>query len=95
MPEVMTVDLPANLTIAEADGVYEVLDSALSQHHDVILNAEIVQRIDTTGIQLLYAFIRELQRSHTDVKWLAPSSSLLTAAQHLGMIDLLALPQQQ
>ena len=81
----VTVDLPENLTIANAEALYNELDAHSSGSQDVILNAQEVARADTAGLQLLYLFQQTLQQHQASVLWQSPSTALLEASEQLGM----------
>lgn len=60
---------------------------------DVTLDAGGVERIDTSTIQLLCAFVRDRAAQQRSVKWLGDARVLREAARLLGVEPLLSLPQ--
>lgn len=91
MANSVTVDLPDNLTIATVESLQEQLDPFAMGSQDVVLNGEGVERADTAGLQLLYAFSQALKSHNAQMSWLNPSSVLTEAANNLGLSDHLAL----
>jgi len=89
----VTVDLPENLTIANAEVLYNELDSYTSGTQDIVLNASEVSRADTAGLQLIYVFLKTLQQHQASVIWAAPSSALIEASEQLGLKEHLGLSQ--
>ncbi|NIB43212.1 STAS domain-containing protein [Pseudomaricurvus alkylphenolicus] len=91
MTAVKTVDLPDNLTIANAESLHHDLEPLTNGTEDVILNGADVQRADTAGLQLIYVFIQTLQKSSASVSWSGASTALLDASEQLGLKSHLAL----
>lgn len=89
--KVVTVDLPENLTIANAEALYSELEAYTSGTQDIILNASEVARADTAGLQLIYVFLTTLKQHQATVSWSAPTSALIEASEHLGLKDHLGL----
>lgn len=89
----MAVDivLPANLSIAEIETVYGDISSRLSEEGPIDLDAGAVERIDTAGVQLLLALIREGERNKRPTRWTATSDALLNCAEILGLKTALGL----
>lgn len=88
----IVVDLPENLTIATAEVLHQQLEPVVDKHQNVILNAENVSRVDTAGLQLLYAFCSEQNQHQLTVDWSSVPSSLTDGASLLGLTEALALP---
>ena len=63
----------------------------LFKHEKVILDVMNVERIDTTSLQLLYAFILEAKINNVEVAWRSPSEAMTNSANLLGMEDALQL----
>ncbi len=59
----------------------------------VTIDASMVQRVDTAGIQLLLALIQEIQRRNGSLQWREPAESLLQTAATLGLGEALGLAQ--
>lgn len=87
----LVVDLPENLTIATAELLHQQLEPIVEKHQDVILNAEHVSRVDTAGLQLLYAFFTEQQQHQLSVDWQSVPATLSDGASLLGLSEALSL----
>ncbi len=91
MAESVAVELPSSLTIATVEELHKLLDPFAIGGQDIVLNAEQVERVDTAGLQTLYAFHQAL-KSHSGVmSWSTISEALLEAAELLGLKEHLAL----
>lgn len=86
-----TFDLPENLTIATAELLHEQLEPFVNGNQDVVLNGSAVNRVDTAGLQLIYAFQQALKSHDASASWSAPSNTLLEVAEQLGLTQHLAL----
>jgi anti-anti-sigma regulatory factor len=86
-----SVDLPENLTITNVETLHELLEPYIQSSNDIILAAGDVNRVDTAGLQTLYAFSRSLHSRGIGLKWSSPSKELMTAAEQLGLKTLMAL----
>ena len=91
MTSPLVVDLPEALTIANAEALHEQLEPALSAHQNVFLNAEHVSRVDTAGLQLLFAFNVELNKHELTLDWSDVPSVLRESAELIGLKGLLSL----
>lgn len=91
MANSVTVDLPDNLTIATVEALHEQLDPFAVGSQDVVLNGVNVERADTAGLQMLYAFSQALKSHNAEMSWMNPSSALTDAAKNLGLTEHLAL----
>lgn len=63
----------------------------LFKHEKVILDVSNVERIDTTSLQLLYAFIEEAKVNNVEVAWRSPSEAMSNSVNLLGMQEALQL----
>lgn len=84
--------LAAECTVAEADTLKSELGHRLAQSEPVTLDVSALQRIDTAGLQLLAAFVRDRRTAGRAVAWRGRASALETAAGLLGLRDMLELP---
>lgn len=91
MGDKTTVSLGAALDIMHAAGLKERLDAALQKKPNVVLISDKVERADTAGLQLIYAFKRELTAQGKQMSWQKPTDSLITACQTLGMASALEI----
>ena len=63
----------------------------LFKYEKVILDVSNVERIDTTSLQLLYAFIEEAKVNSLEIAWNSPSEAMTNSARLLGMEEVLQL----
>jgi len=70
------------------DGLAGLLDEPLPVTFDITA----LQRIDTAGLQVITAFVRERATHGRTVEWKGTAPVLATAAQLLGLTSLLKLP---
>jgi ABC-type transporter Mla MlaB component len=86
--------LAAECTVAGADALKSELGRLLQRSEPVTLDVSAVQRIDTAGLQLLAAFVRDRRTAGRTVAWRGRASALETAAGLLGLRDMLELPRE-
>ena len=81
------LQLPENLTIAHVNNLHEQMESLINQQdHDAIsVQADAVSRIDTAGVQLLFAFSKSAKEHSISLTWKSPSETLVGAAKTLGL----------
>lgn len=93
MAQISEIQLPAHLTISKVQSLQEILvkftDDRNKDH--LIIHAAEVERVDTAGIQLLYAFVQEARRRGITLEWDNPSQKLAAAAELLGMVSALEI----
>jgi ABC-type transporter Mla MlaB component len=89
---VTTFALAAECTVADAASLKESLAALLDQPLPVTLDVTALQRIDTAGLQVISAFIRERAGNGRPVEWRGTAPVLTNAAQLLGLTSLLGLP---
>ena len=85
-----TIVLASNCNVKDA----AELKSSLCQHIEsakVALDASSVERIDTSTMQLLCAFVRDRTAQQRKVEWLGDSAVIRDAARLLGVEALLCL----
>lgn len=88
-----TIQVPQELGMPNVDGFKEELSKFLaSDAGEYTLDASEVTRIDTAGIQLLLAFVRELEHQARAVHWHEPSPVILNAAHTLAVSQAMGLP---
>lgn len=88
-PGCATVLLPVNCTIGEIGGLHDCLRSAPL---GALLDGSAVRRIDSAGVRLLVAHIRERRAARGSVQWKAASAALSDAVAMLGMATAVSLP---
>jgi len=65
---------------------------ALGTQQNIILSASQVDRVDTSALQVLGAFIQDANTRQQIVQWESPSESLYQSAALLGLSEILCLP---
>jgi phospholipid transport system transporter-binding protein len=84
--------LGAECTVVEADAIKAQLAQRLQESACVTMDVTALQRIDTAGLQLLAAFVRDRRTAGLAVQWRGRAPALETAAGLLGLNDMLELP---
>jgi ABC-type transporter Mla MlaB component len=87
-----TLALAAECTVSDAGSLKERLASLLEEPQAVTLDVTALQRIDTAGLQVIIAFVRERAGHGRLVQWQGTAPVLATAAHLLGLTSLLRLP---
>ena len=87
-----TLTLPAECTVSDAIALKESLLPFVDEPQPVTLDITRLQRIDTSGLQLITAFVRERTSQNRPVAWQGAAPALTTAARLLGLTSLLELP---
>ena len=85
-----TFTLPSILTIEAASKFADEL-RGLEINGDLTLIASDVEKIDTTGIQLLLALVIKQRENGHEVDWQQCSEILISTAEQLGVVQQLAL----
>jgi len=91
-PVSTTLTLSTECMVAEAAALKEQLLALLDEPQPVTLDVTSLQRIDTAGLQVITAFVRERTAQGRAVTWQGDAPVLATAAQLLGLTSLLRLP---
>ncbi|MGH8299361.1 MAG: STAS domain-containing protein [Steroidobacteraceae bacterium] len=86
--------LGAECTVAEADSLKAALASRLAGPEPVTVDVSALQRVDTAGLQLLAAFVRDRRTAGRTVQWRGRASALEAAAGLLGLKDMLELADE-
>jgi ABC-type transporter Mla MlaB component len=87
-----TLALAAECMVSGASSLKESLATLLDEPLPVTLDITTLQRIDTAGLQVITAFVRERAGHGRTVEWQGTAPALTTAAQLLGLTSLLRLP---
>ncbi len=82
------------LDVSRADTLHGALDALLANEGMVTLEADSVERIDTSILQLLVAFKRELNKRGFDLQWANASDVIIFTARSLGLLEALNLSVQ-
>jgi ABC-type transporter Mla MlaB component len=91
-PASNTLVLAAECTVSDAGSLKERLASLLDAPQAVTLDITALQRIDTAGMQVITAFVRERAGHGRPVEWQGTAPVLASAAHLLGLTSLLKLP---
>ena len=91
-PPTTALALTAECLVSGASTLKESLAGLLDEPQPVTLDITALQRIDTAGLQVLTAFIRERAGHGRTVEWRGTAPALTSAAQLLGLTALLRLP---
>ena len=91
---VLVLQLPAHCTLSQAAALRASLLTAAATTSDVQLDANGVEAVDTAGLQLLLAFITQLQQQRRCMHWVHVGTPLRMAAKQLGLLQLLGLDTQ-
>ena len=90
---VRPVCLPAECVIASASGLRTTLLKRVSDAGNVQLDASAIQRVDTAGLQMLAAFVRDRRADGLPLEWLGVPACLTEAATLLDLTNALGLAQ--
>ena len=82
-------------TLREAEAFKLALHAAEDSSGDFVIEGGAVERIDTSGLQLLLGFASRLRLLERRLVWGAVSPALRQAARQLGLEGTLGLPEQQ
>lgn len=86
MPEsAYSVVLPASVDIATVIEVKTILTDAIQGGHSIELDAQQLTRVDATGAQLMYAFVRHCTGLHKPVRWVHASERIRDTFRCLGL----------
>lgn len=83
--------LPKDLTIIEIDEWRGQFLLQLKETSVLEIDTSPLKKIDSTGIQLLFAVKQALQAKEGDIHWLGDSEVLSKSAHWLGMNDALGV----
>lgn len=80
------LDLPPDLTVPEVSRIKKEWEMLVAESEHIVVDASNVEQIDTAGMQLLLAYIRECQPSGGKVSFEPPpSETFLAVATTLGV----------
>jgi ABC-type transporter Mla MlaB component len=86
-----TIALASNCNVKDAAELKQSLCFHLESDAPVVLDIGSVERIDTSTIQLLCAFVRDRAAQQRQVEWLGNARVLRDAARLLGVDGLLGV----
>jgi ABC-type transporter Mla MlaB component len=87
-----TIVLASNCNVKDAGELKQSLSHYLDDTAPVALDVGKVERVDTSTIQLLCAFVRDRTARNGKVEWIGDSRVIRDAARLLGVEALLSLP---
>ena len=91
MSKKTTVSLGNALDIMHASGLKTRLTTALAKNMPVVLISDKIEKADTAGLQLIYAFIKKVEHNGHSITWQKPSATLYQACELLGMSQAIKL----
>jgi len=89
------VVLPSSCAVKDAAALKQSLCRHLQAEAEVSIDVRSVERMDTSTMQLLCAFVRDRAARQAKVAWLGDSRALREAARLLGVEAMLALPAME
>lgn len=92
--EAITFQLPQSLDISVVNETKEMMVQKLHTEktvEQVNIDARELSRIDTAGLQLLTAFIIDINRQKIEFSWQNVNEELVNSASRLGLNNLLKL----
>jgi anti-anti-sigma regulatory factor len=89
------VALPASCTLKESAAVKTLLVQGLDQAGDIRLDLSAVERVDTSVLQLLVAFSRDMKDAGRAVDWVGCNAEFQRAARQLGLDGVLGLGRSE
>jgi anti-anti-sigma regulatory factor len=90
-PAMKTVSLPGDCTIRDASVLHRMLLEALHLKGPVSIDGSAVERVDTSGLQLLLAFVRDRRHAGRQSAWAKRSTALSAAVELSGLATQLDL----
>jgi ABC-type transporter Mla MlaB component len=91
-PSQPTIVLASNCNVKDAGELKQSLCHYLDDVAPVALDVGKVERVDTSTMQLLCAFVRDRTARDRKVEWVGDSRVIRDAARLLGVETLLSLP---
>jgi ABC-type transporter Mla MlaB component len=88
------IALASNCNVKDAAELKQSLCHCVDDSAPVALEVGSVERVDTSTLQLLCAFVRDRAAQQRTVEWLGDTRVIRDAARLLGVETLLALPAQ-
>ena len=86
-----TLKLESQCTLRESIAFKAALLEQLELGRDVILDGSAVSKVDTAGLQLLVAFVRQLRAGGRALRWEGATAELQRSATQLDLTDLIGL----
>ncbi|MEA3405969.1 MAG: STAS domain-containing protein [Pseudomonadota bacterium] len=87
-----TISLPESLTIHTIEASYNDINTSVSDlGDDIVLDAEAVENIDTSGLQSLLMIIQTAKNNQKNISWQNANDTLKDAATKIGLSEALLL----
>lgn len=94
-PSQPMIVLASNCSVKDAAELKQSLCLLLDQAAPVTFDVGSVERVDTSTMQVLCAFVRDRSAQQRRVAWLGDSSVVREAARLLGVEGMMCLPQAE
>ena len=91
-PSQPTIVLASNCNVKDAGELKQSLCHYVDDSAPVALDVGKVERVDTSTMQLLCAFVRDRSAQQRKVEWVGDANVIREAARLLGVEELLSLP---
>lgn len=92
MQERSSISCGTDLTIQHVEGLKTRLIAALEKDAKLyIINVSKVEKVDSTGVQLLCSFIKSISEQGHSYSFQQPTEAFLSGCRLLGMVDNLQL----
>jgi anti-anti-sigma regulatory factor len=86
------INLPENLTIHHINDQFSELKESISTaNEDVVFDAGAIDSIDTSGLQMLAVFVKNLEERNIDFSWQNANDVLKDTTKSLGLSETLRL----
>ena len=85
-----TLVLPASLVVGQLASFKALLVDGLRVDGPAWLDGAAVTEVDTAGVQLLVAFVRDARAAGREVVWVQPAPAVTALARTLGLSGALA-----
>ncbi len=95
MTDIVNIELPEHLDIQRVEALHEQLEVALEEGKNInLLGAEVV-KLDTSAIQVLVAFKKEIEMHHLELKWVDPSPAVVDVVSFLSLNSEIGMENQK
>lgn len=81
----LVIALEERVDISRAEDIYGKFEDAFQRSENIDIDAGAVERIDTTGFQILVAFYRAMEKSRRKVRLIRASDVFQSNAKLLGL----------
>lgn len=81
----VVVTLDERVDISRAEAIYGKFEDALQRSENVVIDAGSVERIDTSGFQIVVAFCRAVEKGGRTVRIVNASDNFQANARLLGL----------